>query len=61
MLREREERLDPAQGQAAAASLAEAGVPVEVFPVEGGGHELQAAGAAAAGRFLAKTLGETAR
>lgn len=50
-----------AEGQAAAASLAEAGVPVEVFPVEGGGHELQAAGVAAAGQFLAKALGEAER
>ncbi len=47
-----------AEGQAAAAALAELGAPVETFWVEGGGHELQAAGAAAAGWFLAKTLGE---
>ncbi|MGO4408536.1 MULTISPECIES: alpha/beta hydrolase [unclassified Brevundimonas] len=50
-----------AEGQAAAAAaLAELGAPVETVWVEGGGHEVQAAGAAAAGRFLAKTLGETA-
>jgi phospholipase/carboxylesterase len=46
-----------AEGQAAAAALAELGAPVETFWVEGGGHELQAAGAATAGQFLAKTLG----
>ncbi|MGO4409641.1 MULTISPECIES: alpha/beta hydrolase [unclassified Brevundimonas] len=49
------------EGQAAAASLAEVGVPVETFWVEGGRHELQAAGVGAAGLFLAKALGEKAR
>lgn len=50
-----------AESQAAAAALAELGAPVETFWVEGGGHEVQAAGAAAAGRFLVKTLGEPVR
>lgn len=49
------------ESQNAAAALAELGAPVETVWVEGGGHELQADGAAAAGRFLAKALGETAR
>lgn len=49
-----------AESQAAATALAELGAPVETFWDAGRGHELSANGAAAAGRFLANTLG-TAR
>lgn len=45
------------EGQAAAASLREVGTQVEWFPVEGGRHEVHPAGAAAAGRFLARVFG----
>lgn len=44
------------EGQAAAASLREAGAPVEWLSIKGARHEVPHAGAAAAGQFLAKAF-----
>ncbi|MEN5362739.1 alpha/beta hydrolase [Brevundimonas intermedia] len=50
-----------AEGQAAAAALSEAGATVEWAAIPGGRHELHPAGAATAGRFLARRLNTTPR